>query len=348
MRWLSLHGRTYYDEARQPVAMAGCLLDVTERRQTEERLRQAERMEAVGQLTGGVAHDFNNLLTIILGNLDLIVRRPGDPAKVERLACNALVAGRRGTELTDKLLAFSRRQIVEPQTVNLNRIIAEFQPLIQQATGETVKLLLDLDPGLDPARLDQSQFQAVLLNLAGNARDAMPSGGTLCIRTSNVTLSRDDAADFNEARAGEYLRVVVEDSGVGMDVATAVRAFEPFFTTKEVGRGTGLGLSQVYGFVRQAGGHCRVRSAPGEGCSVELYLPRSADQASSPSLPSNVVPLRTASGGEVVLVVEDEDALRELAAESLEQLGYRVLTAPDARVAFGNPARADAHRCAVL
>lgn len=333
VRWIALHGRTYFDPSGHPVTMAGCLMDVTERHQTEERLRQAERMEAVGQLTGGVAHDFNNLLTVILGNLDLIVRRPGDAARVERLASNALIAGRRGTELTDKLLAFSRRQIVAPQTLNLNRVIGEFTALIKQAVGEAVEVSLVLDPGLDPARLDQSQFQAVLLNLAGNARDAMPSGGTLQITTRNVTATADDVAGVQDARPGQYLQVTIADTGTGMDAATAARAFEPFFTTKEVGKGTGLGLSQVYGFVRQAGGFCRVRTAPGEGCAVDLFLPRSSDETAGMTS-HGLMPLRAASGSEVVLVVEDEDALREMAAESLDQLGYHVLTAPNARMAL--------------
>jgi signal transduction histidine kinase/uncharacterized membrane protein len=334
IRWLAVHGRASHNPAGRAVGMAGCLMDVTDRHLTDERLRQAERMEAVGQLTGGVAHDFNNLLTVILGNLDLITRRPGDPARVERLAKVALMAGRRGTELTDKLLSFSRRQMVQPETVNLNRLLADFRPLLQQAVGETVELSLELDPALDPVRLDQNQFQAVLLNVAGNARDAMPSGGALRVQTSNVKVGRDLVPGLPELAPGDYLLTVISDTGIGMDAATAARAFEPFFTTKEVGKGTGLGLSQVYGFVRQSGGHCRLRTAPGKGVSLDIFLPRVVDAVREETLPSNVVPLRRAAGGEVVLIVEDEQAVREMAAESLEGLGYKVVTAPDARIAL--------------
>ena len=334
VRWLAIYGRTTRNRDGRPVGMAGCLLDVTDRHMTDERLRQAERMEAVGQLTGGVAHDFNNLLTVILGNLDLIMRRPTDPARVERLAKVALTAGRRGTDLTDKLLSFSRRQMVEPETVNLNRLIADFRPLLQQAVGAAVEVSLDLDPGLDPVRLDQNQFQAVLLNLAGNARDAMPSGGKLRVQTSNVKVGSELVPGLPELVPGNYLLTVISDTGIGMDATTAARAFEPFFTTKEVGRGTGLGLSQVYGFVRQSGGHCRLRTAPGQGVSLDIFLPRVVDTVREETLPGNVVPLRRAACGEVVLIVEDEQAVREMAAESLEGLGYKVLTAPDARIAL--------------
>jgi signal transduction histidine kinase/CheY-like chemotaxis protein len=344
VRWLAVYGRTSHDRAGRSIGMAGCLLDVTDRHLTDERLRQAERMEAVGQLTGGVAHDFNNLLTVILGNLELIMRRPGDPARVERLAKVALTAGRRGTDLTDKLLSFSRRQMVQPETVNLNRLIADFRPLLQQAVGATVEVSLDLDPGLDPVRLDQNQFQAVLLNLAGNARDAMPSGGTLRVHTSNVKVGPDLAPDMPELVPGNYLLTIISDTGIGMDEAMAARAFEPFFTTKEVGKGTGLGLSQVYGFVRQSGGHCRLRTAPGQGFALEIFLPRVSDTVREETLPSNVVPIRPAAHGEVVLIVEDEQAVREMAAESLEGLGYKVVTAPDARIAMDvlrGPSRVD-------
>lgn len=311
--------------------------EVAERRNAEAALRQAEKMEAMGQLTGGVAHDFNNLLTVILGNLDMIASRPDDPASVERLARSAFTAGRRGTELTDKLLSFARRQVVQPETVNPNRLMSEFLPLLQRAVGETVAVELVLDSQLDQTRVDPNQFQAVLLNLAVNARDAMPSGGRLRIETRNVALGLEDAADMPEVRPGNYLCIIVTDSGTGMDPAIAARTFEPFFTTKEVGKGTGLGLSQVYGFVRQAGGHCRLRSAPGQGCAVELYLPRSARAMSArpaeAAAHGNIVRLRQAAG-EIVLVVEDDDAVRDMAAQSLQTLGYRVLSAPDGRVAL--------------
>ena len=334
IRWISAQGRTYRDAEGRPATLAGCVADITDRRLTEDRLREAERMEAVGQLTGGVAHDFNNLLTVILGSLDMISRRPGDAARVERLARNAFVAGRRGTELTGKLLSFSRRQVVNPEVVNLNRVLSELEPLLRRAVGEDTAVSLDLDPQLDPVRLDPGQFQAAVLNLAGNARDAMPGGGALTVTTRNAALGPGDLDGGPETAAGPHVVVTVADTGSGMDAATAARVFEPFFTTKEIGKGTGLGLSQVYGSARQAGGFCRIRTAPGEGCAVEIVFPRSAEAGAGPAPAAARVPLRRAAGGEVVLVVEDEDALREMAAESLGALGYRVLAAGDARAAL--------------
>ena len=304
--WVAMWGRTSFNAVGRAVSITGCLMDTTLRRETEERLRQAERMEAIGQLTGGMAHDFNNLLTVILGSLDLIVRRPQDATRVERLARNAFAAGRRGTELTEKLLSFSRRQVLQTETINPNRLLGDFLPLLQRGVGEAISIELDLDPQLDPTRVDPNQLQAALLNLAGNARDAMPDGGTLRITTRNVTLGGGAEDKPGGLPSGSYLRITVTDSGLGMDQDTLARAFEPFFTTKEVGKGTGLGLSQVYGFVQQAGGHCRIESAPGLGCTVSLYLQRSAD-LSRASAHDNVVPLRRASGGEVVLVVEDDE-----------------------------------------
>jgi signal transduction histidine kinase/CheY-like chemotaxis protein len=344
IRWLALHGRTSVDVHGKPISMAGCVMDVTDRRLTDERLRRAERMEAIGQLTGGVAHDFNNLLTIMLGSLDMIARRTTDPQRVERLATNALSAGRRGVDLTDKLLAFARRSVTQDETANVNRLITDFFPLLQQALGEAVNIELHLDPNLDPALLDQQQFQAALLNLAGNSRDAMPSGGTLTITTQNTLVTASDLANITEGKTGRFLKISIADTGIGMHPHTIGRAFEPFYTTKDVGKGTGLGLSQVYGFAQQAGGFCRIKSAPGEGCVVEIYLPRSADAIALAHERANTVPLKRAVNGEVVLIVEDEEAVREIASESLQALGYGVLIAPDARIALDilrSPTRVD-------
>ena len=333
VRWVALWGRTSFDAAGVAVTMAGCLMDTTVRRETEERLRQAERMEAVGQLTGGMAHDYNNLLTVILGSLDLIIRNPEAPPRVERLARNALVAARRGTELTEKLLAFSRRQVLQTETLNPNRLLQEFLPLLQRGVGEAIRIELQLDPVLDPTRIDPNQFQAALLNLAGNARDAMPDGGTLRIATSNIHVGPQDQLATLGLAAGHHLRIAMSDNGTGMDAVTAARAFEPFFTTKDVGKGTGLGLSQVYGFAQQAGGICHVETSLGHGCSVSLYLPRSGEAPGTGST-DKVIPLRRVSGGEVVLVVEDDETLRDMAGESLTALGYSVMTASDARIAL--------------
>jgi CheY-like chemotaxis protein len=300
-------------------------------------------MEAIGQLTGGVAHDFNNLLTIIVGNLDMIVRKPADAQRVGRLATSAMTAARRGAEVTEKLLSFSRRQVLRPETVNPNRLLKDFRTLLQRAVGETIEVRLDLDASLDPVRLDPGQFESAVLNLAVNARDAMPGGGTLTVRTCNAHLDAAELAERPDLSPGPYVLVSVSDTGHGMDAATLAHAFEPFFTTKDIGKGTGLGLSQVYGFVRQAGGHAQIKSEPGGGTSVELYLPRSEERASE-RRPDGSVPLRRAAAGEVVLVVEDEPAVLEMAVESLTELGYRTLTATQAAEALerlGGPERID-------
>ena len=332
-RWVGMKGKTRRDPAGLPSGMAGIVMDTTERHEADERLRQAQKMEAIGQLTGGVAHDFNNLLTIIVGNLDMIVRRPADAQRVERLATSAMTAARRGAEVTEKLLSFSRRQVLRPETVNPNRLLKDFRTLLERAVGETIAVAFDLDAGLDPVRLDPGQFESAVLNLAVNARDAMPSGGRLSIRTENVALTRDGVAGPPGLAPGDYVRVSVTDTGHGMDAATAARAFEPFFTTKDVGKGTGLGLSQVYGFARQGGGQVVVESAVGVGTTVAIYLPHSTE-AAAPARPDGPMPLRRAAEGEVILVVEDEPAVLDMAVESLGELGYRTLTATRAAEAL--------------
>jgi signal transduction histidine kinase len=332
VRWIILRGRAYPDEDGRVRTMAGVIMDVTDRQEVEERLNQAQKMEAIGQLTGGVAHDFNNLLTAIVGNLDMISRSPGDSERVERLARTALQAASRGSDLTQKLLAFARKQVVQPETVNPNHLLTDFRDLLQRALGETIELEINLDPTLDPVRLDPSQFQSAVLNLCVNARDAMPDGGKLKIATRNVRIA-DESDAYPDARPGAYVVVSISDTGAGMEEGTLARAFEPFFTTKDVGSGTGLGLSQVYGFCRQTGGFARIASATGQGKSVEMYLPRSADRADRAS-GGWMLPLRRADEGEVILVVEDDVAVLEMAVESLSDLGYRTLTAEDAQSAL--------------
>ncbi|MBL6082691.1 response regulator [Belnapia sp. T18] len=313
--------------------MAGVVMDTTERKMVEERLRQSEKMEAVGQLTGGVAHDFNNLLTVVTGALSMIARAPDRPDRVARLAEAGLQASRRGADLTSKLLAFSRRQMVRPEVVDPNRLLEEFVPLLRRAAGETVAIELDLAPDLDPARVDPGQLEATVLNLVVNARDAMPGGGRVRIETRNARLSAAELADMPEVAPAAYLQIAVGDTGTGMDETTRARAFEPFFTTKEVGKGTGLGLSQVYGFARQAGGHVRLLSAPGQGTTVEIYLPRSEERTPVRHAEDRAPP-REATGGEVVLVVEDEPAVLDMAVESVRELGYGTLAARDAAEAL--------------
>ena len=296
-------------------------------------LARAQRLEAVGELTGGVAHDFNNLLTAIVGGLDVILRNPADTARVVRFGENALRSAERGARLVRQLLTFARRQNLNPETVNPNALVMEFQSVARSAVGEPVELDLDLDPRVHPVRIDVGEFQAAILNLILNARDAMPSGGRLSIETRNVTLDAAYCAANPEATAGHYVAVAISDSGTGMDAATRARVFEPFFTTKPVGVGTGLGLSQVYGFARSAGGHVDIHSEPGLGATVRIYLPRSQD-AGSASADRAAIPLRAARQGETVLLVEDDESIIHTSAESLRELGYRVLTASDARQAL--------------
>ena len=306
--------------------------EMQRREAAEEAMHRVQRLEVVGQLTGGIAHDFNNLLTAVLGNLDLVLRQPNDAERVKRLCTNALLAARKGADVTQKLLTFARRQMVRPETVNLNRLLQDFKALLDSGAGDAIAVDFKLDPRLDPVRLDPGQFETAVLNLVVNARDAMPGGGRITVATSNIRLSAAEAAEIGELTAGEYVRVLVSDTGVGMDSQTAARAFEPFFTTKDVGRGTGLGLSQVYGLIKQAGGHVGIRSRPGAGTRIELLLPRSRDDTSLARTGAEIVPLRRADNGEVVLVVEDDPMVLGMAVESLRELGYRTLTAPDAQV----------------
>jgi signal transduction histidine kinase len=316
---------------REAAALARANEENAKRRAAEDALLRAQRLEAVGQLTGGVAHDFNNLLTVILGGAHILARRADDAPTVRRVAEQIMLAARRGGEVTQQLLAFSRRQFIKPETINLNRRLMEFAPLLRRAAGEAVPVDFDLDPALDPVRLDPGHFEAAILNLVGNARDAMAEGGSIVIATRNLRL---DGAGPEELPAGAYVRVSVRDTGAGMDAETAAKAFEPFFTTKEVGRGSGLGLSQVYGFAKQAGGDVRIASAPGAGTTVAILLPRSTDRAPADRPGSDAVPLRSANAGEVVLVVEDEPGVLAMTVDSLRDLGYATLTATTAQAAL--------------
>ena len=344
IRWVEIKGRVEYGPGRQPIRMAGIVVDATDHHLTEDALRQAQKMEAIGQLTGGVAHDFNNLLTVIVGGLDMLIRRPQDTARVLRLSQAAMTAAKRGEQLTQQLLAFSRRQMLRPATLNPNRLLLDFEALAKRAAGESIVLTLDLDPRVDPIRIDAAQFESAILNLIVNARDAMPQGGSIRVKSRNIHL--DSAFVSGKGLSpGPYVLVAVEDDGTGIEAETLARVFEPFFTTKDVGKGSGLGLSQVYGFTKSAGGHVVLESQVGEGTSVQLFFPRSGDaEIEEDRSGSGKVPLRRASAGETVLLVEDDEQVLGMAVESLEELRYVVVTARNAAEALDHlagPARID-------
>ena len=315
--------------------------DVTDEHDRDERLRQSQKMELVGQLTGGIAHDFNNLLTIVIGSIELLQRGlREDDTKLRRRAETAMEGAKRAAALTHRLLAFSRRQPLQPQIIEPNRLVSGMSELLARTLGEEIAIQTVLEAGLWHAQADPNQLESALLNLAVNARDAMPSGGRLTIETANVDLDDAYAGAQENLASGQYVMFAVTDTGVGMTPDVKARVFEPFFTTKPVGQGTGLGLSQVYGFAKQSGGHVAVYSEPGEGTTVKLYLPQQTGPRLPGPAPEAAPPSEDAGHGqgkcrgegrgEMVVVVEDEAAVRAFTVEVLEGLGYRVVAAEDA------------------
>ncbi|MBU2308229.1 MAG: response regulator [Alphaproteobacteria bacterium] len=303
---------------------------LAERDEAEAALQRAQKLEAVGQLTGGVAHDFNNLLTVVIGALDMMQRHPTDAARRERMIEAAQGAARRGERLTQQLLAFSRRQALKPEPVQVDALLKDSEALLRRAVGEAVSLVIAPSAPQAVVNLDPSQFEAAIMNLVVNARDATPAGGMIRIETLPVSLADRQVEALD---AGDYLCVAVHDTGAGMDAATIGRAFEPFFTTKPPGRGTGLGLSQVYGFTRQSGGTAVVDSAPGKGSSVCLYLPRIADDAAVRV--ADTAPAAVEDGPRLrVLLVEDDAQVSELVEALLSDLGHVVQTAEHADAAL--------------
>ena len=303
------------------------------REQAEDALRHSQKMEAIGQLTGGVAHDFNNLLTVIIGNLDIALRQFKSEtlkaeAKLEGFIKNAMQGARRAASLTSRLLAFSRRQPLDPKPLRADRLVRGMEDLIRQSLGETIKIEVVNAAGLWRIEADPVQLEAAILNLALNSRDAMSDGGKLTIKTSNVVLDEQYARRHSDVSAGQYVQIAITDTGSGMSPEIADKAFEPFFTTKTAGQGTGLGLSQVYGFVKQSGGHVTIDSEPGRGTTVKLYLPRFLAEAREES--ETEAPVGRDAAGETILVVEDDDEVRAYVAEILRELKYRVFDARDA------------------
>ncbi|WP_207458228.1 response regulator [Azospirillum sp. SYSU D00513] len=328
----------------------GTILDVTETRMMQEQLLQAQKMEVVGQLTGGIAHDFNNMLMVVIGSLERLLQslRDGkapDPKTASRRADMALQAALRCSDLTRRLLTFARRQNLHPEPVNLNALVLGMGELFERTLGGNVEVRTDCAAESWPALVDRSQAESVLLNLVINARDAMPRGGTLAIRTANIRLEEPLTSHGMTAGPGDYVVLSVADNGCGMAPEVLERAFEPFFTTKETGKGTGLGLSMIYGFLKQTGGLVRIDSAVGSGTSFHLYLPRAAEAPAAPPPAGEGDPLTALRGsGETVLVVDDDHDVRRVTVQTLHELGYRTLeaaTGPDALTVIRTAPRVD-------
>lgn len=318
-RWVAAKGRMRYNADGDPVRMTGVLSDITARRDADAQLAQAQKMDAIGQLTGGVAHDFNNLLTPIVGSLDLLRRRSQDDDKAQRLIGSALQAAERAATLTQRLLAFARRQALKPQPVDVGELIEGMLDLLNRSIGPTTAIAFDLPRHLPLVRVDPNQLELALLNLAINARDAMPGGGKL-----TITAGRTVADDRNVVglEPGEYVRITATDTGIGMDKATVARATEPFFSTKGVGKGTGLGLSMIHGLAAQSGGTLRIVSTPGQGTSIDIWLP-TTDGVIGQADSGPHEPIRARAAAKLLLV-DDEEIVRTATAEMLRDTGYIV------------------------
>lgn len=317
----------------------GMIHDISDRKHVEEALRESERrfaqaqkMEAVGQLTGGIAHDFNNLLLVISGNLELLEPHLTRDDSRELLK-EARDATALGSKLTDQLLTFARRRHMDVQVVELNELVVNIADMLRRTLGQHITLSTSLAPDAWPTRADPGQFQSAIVNMAVNARDAMPQGGKLVIETRNILIDGDLATLHRELQPGQYVQLSISDTGTGMPPELCDRVFEPFFTTKEKGRGTGLGLAMVYGFVKQCGGHVTIYSEVGLGTTINLYLPR-ADAAVAPSSPGSGGREPLAGVRETILVVEDDERVRRLTVRRLEGIGYRVLQAGDGPAAL--------------
>ena len=331
-RGLDVHGRTHHLRSKsrirraqgRPVGIDGVLVDLTEQRRTEEQLELAQRLEAIGRLAGGVAHDFNNLLSVIISYADFALDELRESDPIHQDIAEIHRAGQRAAALTRQLLAFSRKQILEPEVLELNAVITGIESMLRRLLGEDIEIAVHLDQALGRVEADPAQLEQVIMNLAVNARDAMPRGGKLSIETANVELDEDYSEQHVAVRPGRYCMLAVSDSGTGMDAGTRAHIFEPFFTTKTKGKGTGLGLATVYGIVKQSGGNIWVYSEPDQGTTFKIYLPQVDAPASATRHSPEPV---AATGAETVLIVEDEDAVRRLAERILRAAGYRTLTA---------------------
>ncbi|MGU3391260.1 ATP-binding protein [Sphingomonas sp. M1A8_2b] len=318
-KWIVAKGRVTYGPDGKPLRMTGVVSDVTDKKESDAQLAQAHKMDAIGQLTGGVAHDFNNLLTPIVGSLDLVRRRHKDDEKTQRMVSGALQAAERAATLTQRLLAFARKQALQPKAVDIGALIDGIVDLVRRSLGPTIAVVLEVPRHLPSARVDPNQLELALLNLAINARDAMPGGGRLVLTVADIVV---DARNVLGLQPGQYVRLTAQDTGTGMDRATLARATEPFFSTKGVGKGTGLGLSMVHGLAAQSGGILHLRSEPGVGTAVELWLP-ATDEVASDTVDHDIEPAPARHAAKIVLV-DDEELVRSATAEMLRDLGYVV------------------------
>jgi signal transduction histidine kinase/ActR/RegA family two-component response regulator len=335
---LEAEDKAELEAARHAVSLTNAELrhEIASRESAENQVRQLQKMEAIGQLTGGLAHDLNNMLSIIIGSLNVIERRIAKGSTdVTRYISAALEGAQRAATLTQRLLAFARQQPLAPQVVDVNRFVSDLSDLLRRTLSEAVQIEIVLGGGAWKSFVDANQLESALLNLAVNARDAMPEGGKLTIETANTSLDYEYVIQHPGIPAGQYVLLSVSDTGTGMSPETVARAFEPFFTTKAVGRGTGLGLSQVYGFVRQSKGHVKIYSEPGQGTTIKIYLPRyyGSEQEMREQTRSNAA-IPTGSADEIILVVEDEGMVRRLSVDSLKELGYTVIEAEGAAKAI--------------
>jgi PAS domain S-box-containing protein len=334
--WASVVINAVHDGNGELIGFAKITRDLTERRAAEERLLQAQKMEGLGQLTGGVAHDFNNLLTVVIGNLDAMQRHLEQPStdvqRLKRSAENAMRGAQRAASLTQRLLAFSRQQPLEPKPVDIGRLVSGMSDMLRRSLGEEISIETALSGALWQVEVDPNQLEMAILNLALNARDAMSEGGKLTLETANVLLDHAYAASQSEVVPGQYVQLAISDDGAGMTLEVQSRAFDPFFTTKDIGQGTGLGLSQVYGFVKQSRGHVKIYSEVGEGTTVKIYLPRLHN--AEPMRDHVERPAAVRGMDETILVVEDDDDVRASTTEMLHDLGYKILEAPNGRSAL--------------
>jgi signal transduction histidine kinase/CheY-like chemotaxis protein len=328
-RWIVKKGRVRYDTDGRPVRIIGVVSDVTDRKEADAQLAQAQKMDAIGQLTGGIAHDVNNLLTPIVGSLDVIRRRHKEDARTQRMISSALQAAERAAILTHRLLSFARRQTLQPQAVDVGVLINGIVELIRRSLGPTIIVTVDVPPQLPSAHVDPNQLELALLNLAINARDAMPSGGTLALSVTEAKIASGNPLGLTE---GHYVRIVASDTGIGMDKATLARATEPFFSTKGIGKGTGLGLSMAHGLAAQSGGILQLSSVPDVGTTVDIFLPVTDDIPHTES--GSDAEVSPAPRAAKILLIDDEEIVRSITADMLRDIGYVVVEAGSASAAL--------------